>query len=66
MIAIVLKIELANSTVRMVNLTRAIEYRIAANVEKVEYYAILCDGEQSLKSRTTRGECEPRPSMYLH
>ena len=66
MIAIVLKIELANSTVRMVNLTRAIEYHIAANVEKVEYYAILCDGEQSLKSRTTREECEPKPSMYLH
>ena len=66
MIAIVLKIELANSTVKMVNLTWPFEYNIAANVKKVEYYAILCDGEQSLGSKTTREECEPRPSMHLH
>ena len=59
----VLEIELANNTMYMENLTNETDYCICGEVKKVVYFAVLSDGEQSLKSERSKDEC--LPSMCL-
>ena len=59
----VLEIELANNTMHVVNLTNETDYCVPGEVKKVVYYAVLSDGEQSLKSEWSKEKC--LPSMCL-